>query len=310
MSDSITREEQYLNAIANGESIDLKPITREEQFLAKAAGQNVKVPTPITRKEMFLSRISSSGGTSKPEQEKKVEITKNGATEIFPDDGFTLSRVVANVNVPTASGESKLAQVLDGSITELTEQDLQGATQIQSRALYQRNNLTRLHLPEGLTTIQNYACENCPKLTTVVLPKSLKNCDYSAFYNDGAISEVYYNGNISEWCRISFGQGGGNPIVFAGNLYLKNSSNEYELLENPIIPNNVSKIESYVFSGCKFTNVRIGNGITSINKTAFSSCDALTDIYIDKPENSVSGAPWGATNATIHWNTPLPSEEV
>lgn len=62
MSEAITREEQYLNAIANGEGTDLKPITREEMFLAKIAGQNVQVPTPITRKERFLNKIKSGGG--------------------------------------------------------------------------------------------------------------------------------------------------------------------------------------------------------------------------------------------------------
>ena len=62
MSEAITREEQYLNAISNGEGTDLKPITREEMFLAKIAGQNVQVPTPITRKERFLNKIKSGGG--------------------------------------------------------------------------------------------------------------------------------------------------------------------------------------------------------------------------------------------------------
>ena len=64
MSEPITREERYLNAIANGETPKLTPITREEMFMAKAAGQVVQVPTPITRKEMFLNKISGGGGTS------------------------------------------------------------------------------------------------------------------------------------------------------------------------------------------------------------------------------------------------------
>lgn len=61
MSEAITREEQYLNAIANGEGTDLKPITREEMFLAKIAGQNVQAPTPITRTEMLLDKIAKNG---------------------------------------------------------------------------------------------------------------------------------------------------------------------------------------------------------------------------------------------------------
>lgn len=61
--DPITREEQYLNAVSEGEQVDIKPITRKEYFLAKAAGQDVNTPEPITREEMFLSKIASNGGT-------------------------------------------------------------------------------------------------------------------------------------------------------------------------------------------------------------------------------------------------------
>ena len=72
MSEAITREEQYLNAIANGEGTDLKPITREEMFLAKASGQSIVTPPPITRKEMFLSKIS--GGSSGDESGKPISV--------------------------------------------------------------------------------------------------------------------------------------------------------------------------------------------------------------------------------------------
>lgn len=61
--EAITREEQYLSAIAEGNDIELTPITRKELFLAKAAGQDVTTPTPITREETFLSKITPGGGS-------------------------------------------------------------------------------------------------------------------------------------------------------------------------------------------------------------------------------------------------------
>lgn len=50
------------------------------------------------------------------------------------------------------------------------------------------------------------------------------------------------------------------------------------------------------------------SGIDDLTKIEISSsaiflCDALTDIYVSWPENAVASAPWGATNATIHYNT-------
>ena len=50
----------------------------------------------------------------------------------------------------------------------------------------------------------------------------------------------------------------------------------------------------------------IPSSVTHIESNAFDYTDALTDIYIDKPEGSIAGAPWGAYTATVHWNTPFP----
>ena len=58
----LTREEQFLSGIAEGSTVELKPITRREQYLAKIAGQDVEVPDPITREEMLLKQIADGGG--------------------------------------------------------------------------------------------------------------------------------------------------------------------------------------------------------------------------------------------------------
>ena len=58
---AITREEQYLSAIAGDSTANIKPITRKEMFLAKAAGQSVPDIQPITREEFLLKRIADNG---------------------------------------------------------------------------------------------------------------------------------------------------------------------------------------------------------------------------------------------------------
>lgn len=306
MSDSITREEQYLNAIANGESIDLKPITREEQFLAKAAGQNVRVPTPITRKEKFLSKISGTGG-GKLEQEKKVEITKNGTTEIFPDEGYTLSKVTANVNVSASGGVSKLAQLAEGTLTEITAEDLKGITEIRRGAFYFYNGakfLESVTIGDNITKIEENAFRDNRQLATVTIGKGIKYIGYNVFASTN-ITRVNID-SIDTWCNISFSNGTATPVCRKGiNIFIKNATGEYEPIpkeivipntvtgikahtfyrwesvESFIIPESVTGIGSSVFQDCiSLTTLTIPNSVTSIGASAFEGCSNLTSLTI------------------------------
>ena len=66
--------------------------------------------------------------------------------------------------------------------------------------------------------------------------------------------------------------------------------------------NGVISIDFQAFAACtSLTSVTIGNNVTRINDYAFDGCTNLTTIVINKPHGSVSGAPWGATNATVVW---------
>ena len=49
----------------------------------------------------------AAGGEGLPTQEKTVEITANGTTEVLPDDGYALSKVGVTVNVPIPDGYIK-----------------------------------------------------------------------------------------------------------------------------------------------------------------------------------------------------------
>ena len=46
----------------------------------------------------------------------------------------------------------------------------------------------------------------------------------------------------------------------------------------------------------------------NVSSMTFNGCTAITDIYVPWAEGTVSGAPWGATNATIHYETTYDSD--
>lgn len=272
MAEPLTREEKYLNAIANSQNINLKPITREEIFLAKASGQDITTPTPITRREMFLSKISSG---SKPEQEKKVEITKNGATEIFPDEGYVLSKVTANVNVV---GESKLTQLIEGTLTEITAEDLEGITKIRAFAFYAMGNLEAVELPNTITTVGSNAFAGISgstrnKIKTLVFPDSITTIADGVCADCPNLQNVVLPQN-AQFTRIN-----------------SNSFRNCSQLNDVVIPNSITRIDGSAFYYCsKLSNITLSNSLTYISSSAFSYCSALTTLTIPASVTEISGS--------------------
>jgi hypothetical protein len=76
------------------------------------------------------------------------------------------------------------------------------------------------------------------------------------------------------------------------------------LTELPYMP-ILERLENSCFSICTgLTEVKIhSTSVTYIATTVFASCTNITDIYVPWAEGEVENAPWGATNATIHYNT-------
>ena len=112
-------------------------------------------------------------GSAKEEQEKTVNITANGAVEITPDAGKTLSKATAVVNV---GGDSVLPSIIDRSISGVyVNSDI---TVVGPYAFFYCNNLTGVVFPNA-TDIESYAFNNC---------KSLERIDFSQLQKSNASS--------------------------------------------------------------------------------------------------------------------------
>lgn len=70
-------------------------------------------------------------------------------------------------------------------------------------------------------------------------------------------------------------------------------------LESINIPSTVTEINSHAFWMCALKSISIPESVTTIATNAFEDCISLTTITVNKPENSISGAPWGASAASI-----------
>ena len=68
------------------------------------------------------------------------------------------------------------------------------------------------------------------------------------------------------------------------------------------IPDSVTSIGDHTFYDCsRLTSITIPDSVTSIGSNAFKYCTILNEIHIDKPNGSITGSPWGASENIITW---------
>ena len=121
-------------------------------------------------------------------------------------------------------------------------------------------------------------------LHTVYLPNWITCFSGNMFTNCGNLTNLY--GDFSNVTKI-----GGS--TFSGCA---------KLTEFPYMP-NIKEIHDSAFYNCKgLIEIKIFNKLNSFASSTFNACTNITDIYVPWAEGAVANAPWGATNATIHYN--------
>ena len=158
------------------------------------------------------------------------------------------------------------------SLTSIAIPD--SVTEIGEDAFYGCTSLTSVTIPDGVTSIGNYAFYICTSLTSITIPDSVTSIGKYAFLDCTRLS--VYISDIAAWCRICFDNSYSNPLNFDGALYLNG-----ERVNNLVIPDGVTEIGSYAFSGCKsLGSITIPDSVTEIGEDAFYDCIWLDEVYI------------------------------
>lgn len=151
------------------------------------------------------------------------------------------------------------------------------------RNILERNEW-ELVVPEGTTRIGDYMFTNHGKLIVKELPDSITYVGSTAFQSCGKVALTKLPESLVTLMNSAFFNCGGITITH--------------------IPSAVESIGSKALSRCHAIKSITFNGKPkTIASDAFDTCNGLTDIYVPWAEGEVANAPWGATKATIHYNS-------
>ena len=124
-----------------------------------------------------------------------------------------------------------------------------------------------------------------------------------AFSGLSNVSTVVFQTNVKEIGNSAFSGCGLNSVDL--NTVTKLGAYAFQFcqsLRSLTVPGSIADIPEGAFYSClNLASVQVAAGVETIESNAFSGCHALTTITINKPTGSISGAPWGAPNATVTW---------
>ena len=125
--------------------------------------------------------------------------------------------------------------------------------------------------------ISDNAFNNCDGLISVSIPTCVTKIGSYAFGGCYNLTSMDIK-DLSAWCKISFYNYASNPLLFVHHLYLNGKE-----VKDLNIPTDVTKINSYTFTGCNSLNsITIHKNITSIGRSAFAYCGGLTNITVEE----------------------------
>ena len=140
-----------------------------------------------------------------------------------------------------------LAATADETTTSLINKvaDITSRDDTLLRALIQRD-LTEIIIPDGVTSIGDYAFDYCINLTSIILPDSITSVGRQAFENCRNLSSIIIPTGVTS-------------IGFASFRYCY-------FLTSITIPSSVTSIDKTAFQSCSsLSNVIIGNGFNANN---------------------------------------------
>ena len=245
------------------------------------SGTTVVLPTPERENYIFMGWYETQNPSSVNEREESSIIMPGSDLTYYamwadkPIEGYSFTIYDDGVTISDYAGSATQLDIPSYVLNK-------DVNAIGNNAFNGNSSLISVTIPDSVTSIGSSAFSSCTSLTSITIGGSVTSIGYSAFHNCTSLTEVHIT-DLAAWCEIEFSSYEVNPLCYAKNLYLNGN-----LVTELEIPNGVTSIGSYAFSGCTpLTSVTIPDSVTSIGSCAFEGCTSLASMTIGGSVTSI-----------------------
>ena len=190
---------------------------------------------------------------------------------------------LTEITIPKTLKNGSTSPSLDNpNITKITLEE--GLTVVPPK-LCANTGITEIIIPNSVTEIGYCAFEDCPNLSKVDLG-TIQSISFDVFKNCPKLTSIKIPKTLVNGTTVNKG-------VFTGTTVLTSVTFEDGITEIPAgilqgcsgitsvtIPNSVTKINCYAFAGTSITEIEIPNSVIEIQYYAFKDCPNLTKVTI------------------------------
>ena len=224
---------------------------------------------------------------------KRIKTTGMGllaAGMVMAGAGVVRGQYSYTVNYPATNTITITGYTGTGGVVNITNK-INGltVTSIGNFAFNQCSVLTSITIPNSVTGIGDYAFINCSIMTNATISTNVASIGNYVFADCSMLSSIIIPYRVT---------GIGNFAFYGCSI-----------LTNVTIPNGVTNIGDEAFYGCwDMTSVTIGNSVTNIGNEAFWNCYNLTSVTIPDTVTSIGNQVfeycYGLTSAYFEGNAP------
>ncbi len=236
---------------------------------------DITIPPSITSiKSSTFSNCTNLSSIIIPGSVTSIESSAfSGCTSLA---AFTIPENVTSISSNLFSNCISLVSItIPQNITSIGNYSFSGCTE-----------LTSITIPQNVTSIASKAFSGCTSLTSITIPESVYRIQSNAFANCSNLTEIIYN---AQYCDVA-------------SDWLGDTKN---VLTQITIGEKVQTLPEFIFSGCNNLSelTFLGNSLTAISNSAFSSCNGLTSLALPEGVTSIGSNSFancsGLTSLTI-----------